>query len=250
MRKSALVVSVLFSSLTLVSCHKKPSTEEEKTLYSFGTKLGSNLKNLKLSEKEMEMIAQGFRDSALDQVQKVEGVNYEEPGQAEKIQKFVETKRDSEKIAAAKVGKEFYDKFLASGAVKTESGLAYQVVKQGEGISPSAKDLVEVHYQASLPNGKVIQSTKSRGEPSQLPVDKLLKGWSEGIQLMRVGGQTKMVLPPELAYGDYGNPPDVPGGSYLVLEVELLSATEVKAPDQAPATKAPVKAKGKAPVKK
>jgi FKBP-type peptidyl-prolyl cis-trans isomerase FkpA len=222
MQKTFLGFILAFGFLS-VSCEKKPQTESEKTLFAFGTKLGSNLKSLKFSKSEIEWVALGFEQSALGEIQKNSGSYFEDVGMNEKIQKMVDSKRDAEKIFSTKVGKDFYEKFLAGGAIKTDSGLAYRTLKEGSGENPSATDIVEIHYQVSLPNGKVVQSTKVRGEPSMLPTQTLLKGWGEGVKLMRVGGQAQLVLPPDLAYGDYGNPPEIPGGSYLILDIELLS---------------------------
>jgi FKBP-type peptidyl-prolyl cis-trans isomerase FklB len=104
----------------------------------------------------------------------------------------------------------------------TPSGLQYEVLKQGDGAKPVATDKVNVHYHGTLINGKVFDSSVQRGEPITFGVQEVIKGWTEGLQLMSVGSKFKFYIPSELAYGDSGAGPDIGPGETLVFEVELL----------------------------
>ena len=105
----------------------------------------------------------------------------------------------------------------------TASGLKYQVLKQGTGtVSPKATDTVKVHYHGTLLNGTVFDSSVQRGVPISFPLNGVIAGWTEGLQLMKVGDKFKFEIPPNLAYGEASPSPDIPPNSTLVFEVELL----------------------------
>jgi FKBP-type peptidyl-prolyl cis-trans isomerase len=105
----------------------------------------------------------------------------------------------------------------------TPSGLKYQVMKRGTGtVSPKATDTVNVHYHGTLLNGTVFDSSVQRGQPISFPLNGVIRGWTEGLQLMKVGDKFKFEIPPDLAYGAAGAPPTIPPNSTLVFEVELL----------------------------
>jgi FKBP-type peptidyl-prolyl cis-trans isomerase len=119
------------------------------------------------------------------------------------------------------------EKFLAenkkrSGVKTTESGLQYEVVTPGNGPMPKDTNTVKVHYTGSLISGKVFDSSRERGEPIEFPLNGVIRGWTEGVQLMPVGSRYKFYIPYQLAYGAQGSPPVIPGGSMLVFDVELL----------------------------
>jgi peptidylprolyl isomerase len=105
----------------------------------------------------------------------------------------------------------------------TASGLKYQVIKQGTGAaSPKATDTVNVHYHGTLLNGTVFDSSVQRGQPISFPLNQVIAGWTEGLQLMKVGDKFKFEIPPNLAYGPNSPSPAIPPNSTLVFEVELL----------------------------
>jgi len=105
----------------------------------------------------------------------------------------------------------------------TASGLKYQVLKQGAGtVSPKPTDKVNVHYHGTLLNGTVFDSSVERGQPISFPLNRVIKGWTEGLQLMKVGDKFKFEIPPDLAYGSASPSPKIPANSTLVFEVELL----------------------------
>jgi FKBP-type peptidyl-prolyl cis-trans isomerase len=112
----------------------------------------------------------------------------------------------------------------ATGMQTTPSGLKYQVMKKGTGaVSPKATDTVKVHYHGTLLNGTVFDSSVERGQPISFPLNGVIPGWTEGLQLMKVGDKFKFEIPPNLAYGANSPSPKIPPNSTLVFEVELLA---------------------------
>ena len=115
------------------------------------------------------------------------------------------------------------DSAQKSEMITTPSGLKYQVLKHGTGtVSPKATDTVKVHYHGTLLDGTVFDSSVERGEPISFPLNGVIPGWTEGLQLMKVGDKFKFEIPPNLAYGPNSPSPKIPPNSTLVFEVELL----------------------------
>lgn len=232
MKKSVLssLLVLALVGLSTVSCSKgkDPKTEEEKTFYSIGTMFGSRLTQLAMSDAEIDSLTAGLRDSAKGDKQKVDPMAYQQ-----KIQDMFKARMEKQAVDVKKKGAEFLNKFVAEGATKTASGMAYKHIKEGTGPSPKETDIVKVHYHGTLTDGTVFDSSRERGKEVSFPLNRVIKGWTEGVQLMKVGGLTKFVIPSELAYGDAGAPPKIRGGETLVFEVELLGIE--KAPEAAPA---------------
>lgn len=237
---TSLVVLVLVG-LTAVGCSKgkDPKTEEEKTFYAIGTMFGSRLTQLSMSDAEIESLASGLRDAAKGDKQKVDPMAYQQ-----KIQDMFKSRMEKQAVDVKKKGAEFLENFVKKeGATKTASGMAYKHLKEGTGPSPKETDIVKVHYHGTLTDGTVFDSSRERGKEVSFPLNRVIRGWTEGVQLMKVGGLTKFVIPSELAYGDAGAPPKIRGGETLVFEVELIgiekapAAGAVPAPTAAPAPK-------------
>jgi FKBP-type peptidyl-prolyl cis-trans isomerase len=122
-------------------------------------------------------------------------------------------------------------KFLAENKKRPEvketaSGLQYEVIKLGTGPMPADTNTVKVHYTGTLINGTKFDSSRDRGEPAQFPPNAVIRGWTEGVQLMPVGSVYKFYIPYQLAYGAQGSPPVIPGGATLIFEVELLDIVQ------------------------
>ena len=142
--------------------------------------------------------------------------------------------KESGKIAQKNLeaGNAFLEKNKAREGVKTtESGLQYEIMKEGNGPKPVAEDMVKVHYHGTTIDGKVFDSSVNRGEPAEFPVGQVIPGWSEALQLMPVGSKWKIYLPAKLAYGERGAGQNIEPNSVLVFEVELLEILPKTAPE-------------------
>jgi FKBP-type peptidyl-prolyl cis-trans isomerase len=132
-----------------------------------------------------------------------------------------------EMAAAAKKYKDEGSKFLTEngkrkGVTTTASGLQYEVLNEGTGPKPAVTDTVKVHYHGTLIDGKVFDSSVERGEPTSFPLQGVIRGWTEGLQLMPTGSKWRFFIPADLAYGDQAQGDDIPPGSTLIFDVELL----------------------------
>ncbi len=154
----------------------------------------------------------------------------ESPGAAQPTQQartavrsdVVETGQGEKPMTAADAGRAFLAENAArEGVVTTASGLQYEVLASGDGASPGPTDTVTTHYHGTFVDGRVFDSSVQRGVPASFPVDRVIAGWTEALQMMQVGDKWKIVCPPDLAYGERGRS-GIPPGSTLVFEVELL----------------------------
>jgi FKBP-type peptidyl-prolyl cis-trans isomerase FkpA len=235
-RISSSLMAITAGSLMLVACNSNDpkkislSTEEDKTFYAMGFMLGSNLQRLNLTDKEMGALYKGLAASAKNEKAEVDMNTYQQ-----KIQTLFKERMDKVADTEKKTGIDFLEKFSKEeGSKKTESGLAYKVIKEGTGATPGPEDEVEVHYHGTLIDGTVFDSSVERGQTISFPLNRVIKGWTEGLQLMKEGGKTKFVIPSELAYGDAGAGPKIPGGATLVFEVELFKVKKTVAAKPAP----------------
>jgi FKBP-type peptidyl-prolyl cis-trans isomerase FkpA len=194
-------------------------TDDEKTIYAIGLSVARQLSQFDLSPAELELVRQALADNAAGKPA-VElntwGPKIQPLGQA-RAARVAEREKVSSATYLAKAATE-------AGAVKTDSGLIYREVKAGAGESPKATDTVKVNYRGTLVNGTEFDSSYSRNEPAQFPLNGVIKCWTEGVQKMKVGGKSVLVCPSELAYGDQGRP-SIPGGAALIFEIELLEIT-------------------------
>lgn len=238
MKKTALATLVL-SALTLTACQQetaKPNepnvaleSQEQKQAYGLGVSVGQFIDqkldmqddvNIKL---DRELVIKGFKD-ALTAESKLTQEDIQAVLTALDAQVNEKQQAKQEEAAAANIeaGKAFLaENAKREGVVVTESGLQYEVITQGEGAKPKAEDTVQVHYQGTLLDGTEFDSSYKRGEPAVFPLNRVIAGWTEGVQLMNVGSKFKFFIPSELAYGKRSTGSITPN-STLVFEVELL----------------------------
>jgi FKBP-type peptidyl-prolyl cis-trans isomerase FkpA/FKBP-type peptidyl-prolyl cis-trans isomerase FklB len=232
-----LATAVIVATLAIpAGCTKaappKPVTDDEKTLYSLGVLLSRQLETFEFTQKEIDLVKAGLEDGALGKPAQVEAEKF-----AENVQKLHTTRLAALIEKDKKAGTEFLTKAAAeAGATKTDSGIVKKTLTPGTGASPTATDEVKVHYEGTLPSGKVFDSSIKRGEPATFPLNGVIPCWTEAVQLMKVGEKARIVCPSELAYGERGSPPQIRPGATLVFQVELLDI--VKAPE-GPAAGAP-----------
>lgn len=243
--KKMTLLGLGFSALVLSACNSNDpkkielKTEDDKTFYAMGYMLGGNLQRLSLTDAELSSLYKGIAAASKNDKSEVDMAKYQS-----RIQEVFKARMDKVAQKEKDSGKAFLEKFLKEeGVVKTDSGLAYKVIKAGTGATPKAEDVVEVHYHGTLTDGTVFDSSVDRGKTISFPLNRVIKGWTEGLQTMKEGGKTKFVIPSELAYGEAGAPPKIPGGATLVFEVELFKVSKGEAKKPAPAKKAPAKKK-------
>ena len=220
--KMLLVCTMLLGLIVSFGCNQKKvelKTDEDKTFYVVGHMFGKRLNNLELGDKELDAIAQGLRDSAKGIKPSFEIAKYQS-----KVQQMFRKRMSKGSQKEKDSGIAYLEKFSKEdGVKKTKSGLAYKIIKPGSGKQPKETDTVEVHYHGTLINGTVFDSSVDRGKKVSFPLNRVIKGWTEGLQLIKLGGKVRLVIPSELAYGDVGAPPKIPGGSTLIFDVELFT---------------------------
>lgn len=214
-------------------------TEVQKQAYGLGASIGMfTQRNLAEQEKlgltlDQALILRGFKDSLADK-----SVIEKEEIQA-LMMNLEQTMKTKQQEAAANAAEANIAEGLAfleanakqEGVQVTESGIQYSVIAEGEGEKPVATDKVKVHYKGMFLNGEEFDSSYSRNQPAVFGLNQVIKGWTEGVQLMSVGSKFKFTIPSDLAYGPNGNPPRIPGNSVLQFEIELL---EIVKPAEAP----------------
>lgn len=197
---------------------RSPSTEDEKTLYALGMMMGRNLGTFNLKPDELQMVESGLTDMVLKKEHKVDLDKY-----GPKVDALAR-KRNQERVALEKEQSKSYLEKAAKepGAVVTPSGLVFRTITPGTGEVPKPTDRVSVQYEGRLTDGTVFDSTKKRGGvPATFPLNGVIKGWTEGLQLMHPGDTMRFWIPGNLAYGDKPTRPGAPAGM-LVFDVELI----------------------------
>lgn len=207
---------LLFTGITTTLKSQTEMTQEEKYSYAIGANMGTNLKNDGVSINT-EAYMQGLRDG-------LAGSNKFNDQQMNEIfqqlQQMIMDNRNNIKV----MGKKFLeDNKSKEGVHVTASGLQYKIINEGSGPKPTASNTVTVNYKGMLLDGTVFDSTEESGQPISFPLDRVIPGWTEGLQLMSPGAKYIFYIPSELAYGDQGAPGAIPGGATLIFEVELLS---------------------------
>lgn len=194
----------------------------DKLSYAWGLAMGQQLKAMGVKNIDVN----DFKDAVNV------AFNGGEPAMSgEEAQKVINEYLQELEAKATKAAREEGEKFLAENKQKenvkeTPSGLQYIVIKEGEGAQPTATDEVTVHYTGKLLNGMVFDSSVSRGEPATFPLNRVIPGWTEGVQLMKEGAKYEFFIPSDLAYGAQGVPNVIPPHSTLIFEVELIKVVK------------------------
>jgi len=206
-------------------------SQKAKDSYSLGFNTGINLKNRNLTDMiDLEPFMAGLRDAATDQSPRL-SIDDIQTNVADLNQRISQVQQEQfQKIADEQ--KKISEEFLNSNAKKkevttTDSGLQYTVVTPGKGPRPEAGDTVRVHYRGTLIDGTEFDSSIQRGQPAQFPLQRVIRGWTEGIQLMKVGAKYRFFIPPQLAY--HLRPPrgsSIPPNATLIFDVELLGIVD------------------------
>ena len=213
------LAAVLATVTVVAAAGPEPTTEEQKVLYALGIAVSQSLTTFNLSETELEMVKVGISDGVLHKTPKADLQVY-----GPQLQELQRTRMAAVSAEEKKTGQAFLAKAAAEqGATKTASGLIIKTLTPGKGASPKATDKVKVHYQGSLTDGTVFDSSIQRGEPVTFPLNGVIKCWTEGVQMMKVGEKSRLVCPAELAYGERGAPPRIKPGATLVFDIELLA---------------------------
>lgn len=238
MRKTIKLSLIAASVLALTACNQETKKEQaevkldtvaQQQAYGIGASVG-NFLNKDLADKkeigielDQALLMRGFED-ALAGDAKIDEEKIREVLTA--LDESVRTKQEEKAKVESEKSKAEGEKYLADNAKKegvmvTDSGLQYEVLSEGEGAKPVATDVVKVHYKGTLLDGTEFDSSYSRNEPTTFPLNRVIPGWTEGLQLMPVGSKYKFTIPSELAYGDR-DLGKIPANSTLIFEVELL----------------------------
>ena len=224
LRAPYLYVAATLTTLIACDSGSRPATSrplvtaQDSTLYAVGQGLANQFSlNELFTEDECALISQGLNDGVL------KSETFDLSRYLESMNTLIEQRRGERSSRRQAEG----DAFVAlegnkEGAVTTESGLVYFEQIAGSGASPSATESVRVHYEGSFRDGTVFDSSYRKGEPIEFSVNRVIPGWTEGLQMMKVGGKARLVIPARLGYGEAGHPPGIPPNVPLVFIVELL----------------------------
>ena len=196
--------------------------EVDKVSYSLGISVGENVKQQGFNDLNVDALAQAMKDVMSGSETQL---NTQEANQT--LQAYFGKLRESQDAILRKPG----DDFLAAngqkeGIVTTESGLQYEILTEGKGEKPGPTSKVTTHYHGTTLDGNVFDSSVDRGEPIQFPVNGVIKGWTEALQLMPVGSKWRLFIPSDLAYGPRGSGEKIPPHAALIFEFELISIDE------------------------
>ncbi len=201
-------------------------TDDERIIYALGLSIYQSISQFDLSPREVDLVKQALSDAAAKKP--AEDLNTWGP----RIQGLAQARAGRVAEQEKTASNAYLQKAAAEpGAVKTPSGLVYRELRAGTGTSPKPTDTVKVNYRGTLVNGTEFDSSYSRNQPAEFPLNHVIPCWTEGLQMMKVGGKAILACPSDLAYGDQGRP-SIPGGAALIFEIELLDIVN-PAPGQA-----------------
>ena len=234
--KAIVITALALSFAVAVFAEDKPpqlKDLKDKASYSIGLNFGFNFKRQNI-DLNSDAFAAGFKDAMTgrnplmgEQEVRDTLMAFEKDMQQKQTEMGQKNAATAEKFLAENKGKE--------GVKTTASGLQYKVLKDGNGATPKSSDTVTVNYRGTLMDGTEFDSSYKRGQPATFPVGGVIKGWTEALQLMKVGSKYQLFIPASLAYGEQGRP-GIPPNSTLIFEVELM---DVKSPQAGGASPAP-----------
>ena len=218
-----LAISLAFAPLALAA-ETQLKDQKDKVSYSIGLDIGTTLKRQVIEVNE-ELLNTGIQDGLSGKKPLLSEDQVKETMAA--FQKEILAKQAEAKKAAAAKNSAEATKFLAENKTKegvktTASGLQYKVLKEGSGPTPKPTDTVKVNYRGTVLDGTEFDSSYKRGEPASFPVNRVIKGWTEALQLMKVGSKYQLFIPADLAYGGRGAGSDIGPNAMLIFDVELL----------------------------
>ena len=206
------------SSKAVTSANAGLKTNTDSVSYAFGISLGGYMKSQGIQTLNYAML-----NKAIDQSIKGQPTLMSADQANQVMGKIAEAKARLAAVSEKEKGREFLEKNKArKEVVETPSGLQYEVLVKGTGPVPKREDTVTANYKGSLLDGKEFDNSYKRGEPLTIPVAGVIPGWTEALTMMPVGSKWKLYIPSSIGYGDYGAGQDIPGGSTLVFEIELL----------------------------
>jgi len=227
----AIQTAVVCIGLTalVTACNEKEKvvkldTQTNKASYSIGLQFGSQISKIQ-DMVNQDAIILGFKDGLTET--KSQLTTEEMQTVMQEFQKSMVEKQQAKQKEMATNGKAEGEKFLVAnktkdGVITTASGLQYKILTAGTGASPAATDTVITHYTGTTIDGKVFDSSHKRNAPATFPVNGVIKGWTEALQLMKVGSKWQLFIPSELAYGDRGAGASIGPNQVLIFEIELL----------------------------
>ena len=197
----------------------------DKVSYALGLGIGRQLAQMGAAELNIDDFAAAIKDVIAGNELKVSNTDAQRIVQQNFDQQ--EQKINAQRMEQGKVHKEAGEKYLAEnakkeGVITLPSGLQYQVLKEGNGKKPTAKDTVQCHYEGFLIDGTVFDSSIQRGEPATFPLQQVIAGWTEGLQLMQEGAKYRFFIPYRLGYGEGGAGASIPPFAALIFDVELI----------------------------
>ncbi len=232
---SRLIPTLAAAALFVGIAHAQPKMElkdlKQKASYSIGADIASNMKRQEI-DLDIKALVAGLSDAFAGS--KMALTDAEMKDALAQFRTDLMAKMEAKQKSAGADNKKAGEAFLAANAKKdgvkvTASGLQYKVLKAGKGTkSPKATDTVKVHYHGTLMDGSVFDSSVDRGEPISFPLNGVIKGWTEGVQLMKEGDKYQFTIPSELAYGDQGAGGKIGPNATLVFDVELIAIEAAK----------------------
>lgn len=206
----------------------KLASKNDSVSYALGVLIGENNKQQMKSAPGVDQLNKEIMITAFEKAFLGDSVQIKPEKANAAIQEFFAQISKAEGDINLKAGEEFLASNKAkAGVVTLPSGLQYEIIKAGTGPKPKPEDQVKCHYQGTTIDGKVFDSSIERGEPATFPVNRVIPGWTEALQLMPVGSKWKLFIPAALAYGEKGAGQDIKPNSTLIFEVELLEIVKI-----------------------